>query len=99
VKVEETAVRQAAEDHAQGVVQGDLRRAGGYLSREAQAAAGDVMKRMPSPLSACEIVSVGEQGGTYLVDIRYASDSDEITVRSIWSEREGRPRIVGLEVV
>ena len=57
------------------------------------------MKRMPSPLSACEIVSVGEQGGTYLVDIRYASDSDEITVRSIWSEREGRPRIVGLEVV
>jgi hypothetical protein len=89
-------VRAAAEDHAAGVVAGDLRRAGKYLAPEAEGEAAAAMKRIPRALTAAEVVSVEAEGEGWAVVIEYSGASDQATVFSLWGERAGEPRIISL---
>ncbi|CAN5748490.1 hypothetical protein BH18ACT15_BH18ACT15_13440 [soil metagenome] len=92
-----TEVTAAAEDHASGVVAGDLRRAGSYLSPEARAGAADVMKRMPDSLTSAQVTSVATHGEGWTVVIEYSGRTGQAIVSSLWAERDGKPRIVGFE--
>ncbi|HEX2110802.1 MAG TPA: hypothetical protein VHF67_04565 [Gaiellaceae bacterium] len=95
----EATVREAAETHAQATVERDYETAGSYLSEDMKAAAGEVMRAMPRPLTGSEVVSVEESGGSYTARIRYSGDEGAIAVDSRWAEVDGRPTIVGLEIV
>lgn len=97
--MDETAVRSEAERHANATVEGDLKTAGSSLTDDARGQAGGVMKAMPGRLTACEIADVSDDGGRYLVDIRYTGENGDVTVRSTWGEIEGRPMITNLEVL
>jgi hypothetical protein len=97
--MEEEAVRQRAEAHAQATVAGDLNTAGSDLTKDAVPAAGAVMKKMPTSLTGSAIEGVRADGDEYVVLIRYSSDDSEAVVESRWADRGGRPRIVDLKVV
>jgi hypothetical protein len=97
--MDEATVREAAETHARATVERDYETAGSYLSEEMKAAAGEVMRAMPRPLTDSEVLSVDESGGSYTARIRYSGDEGATTVDSRWEDVEGRPTIVGLDVV
>ena len=97
--MDETTVREAAETHARATVERDYETAGSYLSDEAKTSAGDVMKQMPRPLTSSEVVAVESVGDSMTCRIRYAGDDGATIVDSRWNEVDGRPTIVGLDVV
>ncbi|MDQ4126018.1 MAG: hypothetical protein M3134_10545 [Actinomycetota bacterium] len=97
--MEEARLREDAEAHGQATVEGDLKTAGSYLDKEAYAAAGQVMEKMPKPLEGSDVGSVEIDGDQALVQIRYSGGGDEVVVESRWAEREGTPKIVGLRVL
>lgn len=95
----EDEVRNAAQDHAEGTVEGNMKRAGAYVDPAAYGAAGEVMKQMPKGLTGCEIVSLEGEGDSFTVRIRYDGDDGSLTVDSGWAEKDGGPKIVSLAVV
>ena len=97
--MDEGSVREHAEAHGQALVAGDLRRAGGDLTPEMQAIAGDVMKHFPKKVETAEVVSVEAGGDEAVVQARYGGEGTEVTVESRWAERDGRPKIVDMKVV
>ena len=97
--MDEQAVREAAEDHAEGTVQGDLRRAGGYLTPEAMAQAKGVMDAFPNPVTSGAVEDITSEGPDYIVRIRYAGDDKEVTVESRWAERDGSPKLFDMKVL
>ena len=97
--MDESAVRQQAEAHGRATVAGDLKTAGGDLDKGAYAAAGEVMKQMPSDLTGSEVTGVRADGEEWVVSIRYSGSSDSATVESRWADRDGTPKIVDLKVV
>jgi hypothetical protein len=94
----EDQVRTAAQDHAEGTVQGDMKRAGAHVDPSAYGSAGEVMKKMPGTLSGCEVVSVTAGTDSFIVRIRYDGDGGSLTVDSTWAEKDSAPKIVGLAV-
>ena len=97
--MDESTVREAAETHARATVERDYGTAGSYLSPEMQAQAGEVMREMPRPLTASEVLSVEGEGDAFTARIRYSGDEGATTVDSRWEDVGGRPMIVGLSVV
>ena len=97
--MDEATVRRHAQSHADATVAGDLKAAGGDLDKTAYAAAGEVMKQLPRELESGEVTAAREEGEEWIVSIRYSGGSSGATVESRWAEREGRPKIVDLQVV
>ena len=98
--MDESTVRRHAEEHGRAMVEGDLMRAGGDLTSEAQGQARDVMRGLPREIDAAEVASVETTGGDeYVAQIRYSGEGRDVTVESRWGEREGRPMIVELRLV
>lgn len=97
--MDESTVREHAEAHGRAVVEGDLRRAAGDLTDEVRATAGDVMARLPRPLTGVEVASVEPSGDDYLARIRYSGESEARTVEARWTDAGDRPKIAELSVV
>ena len=97
--MDETVVREHAQAHGQAMVDGDMNRAGGDLTKAAMAGAGSVMKAMPRPITAADVQSVEAKGGSFEVVIRYQGTGDEAAVvRSVWVDEGGRPKIESLSL-
>ena len=97
--MDEQAVRTHAEAHGNAIIEGDLRRAGGDLTPEAQAQAPDVMSNFPKKVESAEVVSLNVDGEEAVVQARYAGEGKEVTVESRWGDRDGRPKILDMKVV
>ena len=97
--MDEEQVRTSAETHGRATAEGDLRVAGSFLTKDAMAKAGEVMKAMPEGLHAAEVTGVEAAGDDYVALIRYTGSSGDVTVESRWAETEGAPKIVDLKVV
>jgi hypothetical protein len=96
--MDQETVRLHAQAHGDAVVANDLRKAGSDLTPEAQKQAPAVMGQLPRPVASADVITVEDKGDEYLATIRYAGDSTVI-VESRWTERDGRPMIVSLDVV
>ena len=97
--MEEQAVRTHAEAHGNALIEGNLRKAGGDLTPEAQAQAPEVMSNFPKKVESAEVVSLDVQGEEAVVQARYSGEGKEVTVESRWGERDGRPKILDMKVV
>ncbi len=97
--MDQAAVRQHAQSHGQAVVDNDLNKAGGDLTGDVLTYVADIMKQLPRPVTAAEVVDVAEDGDAYTAQIRYSGEDKTVDVRSRWQDVEGRPRIVELKVM
>ena len=97
--MDESTVREAAETHARATVERDYDTAGAYLTKDAKANVGEVMRQMPRSLATAEVFSVQPEDQRYTCRIRYAGEEGATVVESRWEEVEGEPKIVGLAVV
>jgi hypothetical protein len=97
--MDEKTVREAAQAHGDAVVRGDLKAAGGDLTREAVGAAQEVMGGLPQPVQHAECFEVAEQDGAFVAQIRYRGEDDERVVESRWEDRDGTPKIIDLRIV
>lgn len=96
--MDESMVRERAQAHGDAVVAGDLRRAGGDLTKESAAQAPGVMAKLPRPVRAARVESVTADGGDFVARIAYEGDDSTTIVDSRWSEREGKVSIVELSL-
>ncbi|HEX2240457.1 MAG TPA: hypothetical protein VHJ82_04880 [Actinomycetota bacterium] len=96
--MEETAVKEHASAHANAVVAGDLRQAASDLAEGMQETAGQVMRQLPRPVTGAEIEDVTSSDDETTVLIRYSGEDASVLVESRWAERDGRPKIVGLDL-
>lgn len=95
--MDEEMVRRHAEAHGRAMVEGDLMRAGGDVTPDAQVQARDVMRQLPREIDDAEIVTIDSAGAdAYVARIRYSGEGRDVTVESRWAERDGRPMIVEL---
>jgi hypothetical protein len=97
--MDETSVREHAQQHGQAVVARDFDRAGSDLTGDAETQAPHVMRQLPRPTISSEIVGVEPRGEDVVCLIRYSGQEDAKTVASTWREVDGTPRIVELTVL
>lgn len=97
--MDEQSVRTHAEGHGEALVNGDLRRAGGDLTPEAQAQAPEVMSNFPKKVETAEVTSLEIQGEEAVVLAVYKGEGKEVKVESRWGERDGRPKILDMKVI
>jgi hypothetical protein len=97
--MDEQTVRTHAQQHGEALVAGDLRRAGGDLTPEAQAQAPDVMSNFPKKVDSAQVVSLDVTGDEAVVQARYSGEGKDVTVEARWGERDGRPKILDMKVV
>ncbi len=97
--MDEQAVRTHAEQHGSALMAGDLRRAGGDLTPEAQVQAPEVMSKFPKTVESAEVVSLDVTGDEAVVQARYQGEGKDVTVESRWGERDGRPKILDMKIV
>jgi hypothetical protein len=92
-------VRDHADQHGRAVVAGDLKRAGSDIATEAQGDAPGVLAAIPKVLESADVVDVVPDGDDALATITYSGEGRDVQVQSRWSERDGRPMIVGLKLL
>ena len=97
--MDESTVRESAETHARATVERDYTVAASYLTDDAKANVGEIMKAMPRSLASADVLDVDVSDDAATCRIRYAGGEGATTVESRWQEVEGRPMIVALEVV
>ena len=97
--MDEGAVREHANQHANAVMSGDMGAAARDLTDEGKAAAPAVMKDMPRPVTGVEITKLEREGERYVAHIAYRGEDVQHNVASHWEDRDGRPMIVDLRVV
>ena len=97
--MDENAVREHAEAHANAVQAGDLDRAASDLTDEAKQNAPTVMKALPRPITSTSVESVTAEGDAFVARILYSGEDSKATVASRWVDQAGRPMIASLEIV
>ena len=97
--MDEQSVRTHAEGHGEALMNGDLRKAGGDLTPEAQAQAPEVMSNFPKKVETAEVTSLEVRGEEAVVRALYKGEGKEVTVESRWGERDGRPKILDMKVI
>ena len=97
--MDESKVRAIVEAHGQAVVAGDLNRALADFTETGKAGAPPVVAELPSPVTSATVVSLEtESEGRYVAHIRYGGDAKSTTVRSVWEEDSGTPKITAVSV-
>lgn len=92
--MDETRAREAVDAHAKAVVDGDMDHVVNDFIEELRPQVPEIGKLLPRPVTEAEVQSFEVEGERGVAHIRYAGDSGEVTIRSVWEERGGPPQIV-----
>jgi hypothetical protein len=95
--MDEAETVQRVREHAEAVERGDMEAAGADFVEELQAQVPQIAQTLPLPVTSAAVVSLDIGDSESVAVIRYVGDSGEITVRTRWQDRDGRPMIVAGE--
>jgi hypothetical protein len=95
--MDEQKVRDHAETHAESVRKGDMDAVAADLVEELRPMLPEVGKLLPRPVTKAEVLAIDFAADEATARIRYAGDTQELTIRSQWREIDGRPMIVAVE--
>ncbi len=87
-------VRPYAEAHGRAVVAGDTAHVLADIDPAIHADMGPVLKAMPRPVTAADVVTLEADGDGVVAQIRYDGADTSATVRSVWKQVGDRPLIV-----
>lgn len=91
------AIRDHIQRHADAVVCGGMGAVAADFSDELRPQVPQIAETLGPPVTSTEVLSVEPDDLETVATIRYASDSDSVTIRSHWSDQGGRPVIVRAE--
>jgi len=97
--MDESQVREHAEEHARAVERGDLAAVTADFIPELHEAVPEIAQSLPSPVNTGEVLSVEDKDDHAVVQIRYTGDDDTVTIQTRWEDRDGRPLIVSGEPI
>lgn len=95
--MDETELRRNAERHSAAVVAGELDRVVSDLADEALEKVFTLAALLPRMLISADVVRIESNAFCGVADCRYRGrDGDEVTIRSMWVNRDGRALIVDM---
>jgi hypothetical protein len=92
--MDEQAVREHAQAHADALLAGDIGKAAEEMSRELQSSLGPIVAMLPMPMSEASIESVESTPTGYKVVLHLVGEGGELRLETRWKDRDGRPTIV-----
>jgi hypothetical protein len=87
------------EDHADAVVRGDMDAVVADFKPELRPQVPHIAQVLPRPVTSADVMSVEIGDDESVAMIRYSGETEEVTVRSLWREIDGRPLIIHAEPV
>jgi hypothetical protein len=86
--------REHIQAHADAVVRGDFDAVVADFTEELRPQVPQIAQLLPQPVESAEVVGVevGDEAAVAL--IRYSGAGKDVTIRTRWQERDGRPLIV-----
>jgi hypothetical protein len=96
--MDEARTRDHIDEHADAVVRGDMDAIVADFSEDLRPGVPHIVQNvLPQPVTAAEVRNVDVGDSETVATIRYSGDTGEVTIRSRWQERAGRPVIVHAE--
>jgi hypothetical protein len=95
--MDDASTRDHVKQHAAAVERGDMDAVVADFSEDLRPQVPQIAQALPQPVTTAEVLSVEIGDVESVALIRYAGDSDEVTIRSRWQEQAGRPVIVAAE--
>jgi hypothetical protein len=92
--MDQTAMEQNAEQHANAVVRGDMQAVAADLAPALRPSLPEIGKLLPSPTTDANVMSVDAKDDHCMVEIKYTGADKSITVRSRWEDVDGQSFIV-----
>ncbi len=97
--MDEAQTRTCVQEHADAVLRGDIEAVTNDFVEELRPQVPTLAQGLPLPVSSAEVLSVEVGADESVAMIRYTGDSGQVTIRSHWQDRAGRPQIVAGEPV
>jgi hypothetical protein len=92
--MDEAAVRAAAQQFGDALVEGNVDTAIEHLSDELKRNLGEVVALLPLPATEVEITSFERATSAIVVVLRVTSETAETDLQTRWKDRDDTPRIV-----
>ena len=92
--MDEQAVREHAQAHADALLAGDIGKAAESMSKELQQSLGPIVSMLPMPMTEASIESVESTPTGYKVVLHLVGEGDELRLETRWKDRDGRPTLV-----
>jgi hypothetical protein len=92
--MDEQAVREHAQAHADALLAGDIGKAAEEMSKELRSNLGPIVAMLPMPLTEATVESVHMAASGYLVVLRLVGEHETVQLETRWKDRDGRPTIV-----
>jgi hypothetical protein len=92
--MDESTGRKAVDAHAQAVIDGDMDHITDDFAEELRPQVPEIGKLLPRPVTEAEVQSFDVDGEQGVAHIRYSNADSALTIRTVWEERDGQPRIV-----
>ena len=92
--MDEQAVREHAQAHADALLAGDIGKASEEMSKELHATLGQFASMLPMPMTEASIESVESTPTGYKVVLHLVGEGGDLRLETRWKDRDGRPTIV-----
>jgi hypothetical protein len=92
--MDEQAVREHAQAHADALLAGDIGKAAEEMSRELRQNLGPIVAMLPMPMTEASIESIESTPTGYKVVLHLVGEGDTLRLETRWKDRDGRPTIV-----
>jgi hypothetical protein len=92
--MDEQAVREHAQAHADALLAGDIGKASEQMSNELRSNLGPFAAMLPMPMTEASIESVESTPTGYRVVLHLVGEGDTLRLETRWKDRDGQPTIV-----
>ncbi len=92
--MDDSQVRERAQEFCDAVVAGDVDRAIAFMSAELHRNLGEVIALLPLPATGASIESVEAGGSGYNVVLSLVGETETVQIQTRWKDRDGTPTII-----
>ena len=92
--MDEQAVREHAQAHADALLAGDIGKASEQMSKELHSTLGQFASMLPMPMTEASIESIESTPTGYKAVLHLVGEGDTLRLETRWKDRDGRPTIV-----
>ena len=92
--MDEQAVHEHAQAHADALLAGDIGKAAEQMSKELRSSLGQFASMLPMPMTEASIESIESTPTGYKAVLHLVGEGDTLRLETRWKDRDGRPTIV-----